>query len=285
MGNAVMKLRTEDITTINIKKINSFSEIELPKDISETLFLIDIDDTIITSTSSWGAVKQFFNMVENACKDGYTPKQAKVGVYPRWLISQSIIRPKLVDPDFLYFFEQIISSASVMGLTARQPFVDGKPSIANVTAEQLRKLDIKFSILEGLEFNEKYTKALHPSEELSAQLNLYDDCQALYHQGILFCHDLNSKGGIFQDFFKHFKKYCESNKLPLPNRIVVIDDGEHNLRSMYETCTALGLAYEGYHIQSTNYHFDPLIAKHEEKMLMPRSRSFHDFGKLSGCYR
>jgi|GEM_PF-3396810 len=280
-----MKSRSEELKPINIKKINRFSEIELPKDANKTLFLIDIDDTIITSTSSWGSVKQFFDMVKNACMEGYNPKQAKVDVYPRWLTSQSIIRPKLVDSSFLCFLEKIMISASVMGLTARQPFVHGKPSIAKVTAEQLNKLDVKFSTFEGLEFNKKYSQTLHPCPKLSAQLGLHDDCETIYHQGILFCHDLNSKGGVFQDFFSHFTKYCESNKIPLPNRIVFIDDGEHNLVSMHKTCTALGLAYEGYHIQSHNYHFDPAIAKHEEKMRMPRSRSFHDFDKLEGCYR
>lgn len=267
---------------MNIKKINTFSEINLPQNMRDTLVLLDIDDTILSSPSSWGSVEQFKAMVEEAREAGYNLKQAKVLVYPRWLTSQSIIRTKLVDEDFLSFFEQIMSSGYVMGLTARQPFIDNKPVIATLTAEQLDKLQVNFPLFDGLEFNKKYKKAVHSDAELATQLNLYDDCETIYHQGILFCHDLNNKGDVFKDFFASFTNYCGIKNQPLPSKVIFVDDARHNLESMYTACTSLGLAYEGYHIQSTNYHFDAKIAKQEEKFQIQRSRSFGDFDRLSG---
>lgn len=267
-----------------IKKINSFSEIKLPESNEGTLFLLDIDDTIFTSISSWGSVKFFHWMVEDACAHGYNLEHAKVLVYPRWLDSQSVILTKLVDPTFPNFLEKITSTAYVMGLTARQAYINKEPVIAEITAAQLEKLKIEIKGFDGLEFNKKYEKPLHSDKELSGALNLFDDCQAIYHKGVLFTHDLNKKGEVFRDFFDTaLSKYCQINKMPLPNKVIFVDDGGHNLESMYDTCTAMGLAYEGYHLQSTGYYFNADNAKLEEAASVQRSRSFSDFGKLSGA--
>ena len=101
-----------DIT--HFKKIESTVMID-----KNTLVLVDIDDTIITSTTHYGSVEFFKKIVRNnAINKNISHEESIIDIYPRWLLSQRIVETELTDK----YIHRILDNkkATILGFTARQ---------------------------------------------------------------------------------------------------------------------------------------------------------------------
>ncbi|MBN8828612.1 MAG: DUF2608 domain-containing protein [Sphingobacteriia bacterium] len=228
-----------------------------------TLILVDIDDTVFSSPSHYGACVDFGRqMYEMVKKTGCTFQQAKILITPDWIRSQSTIKTKLVDDAIHTFFTYAREQgATIIGLTARQP------AIAEVTYKQLTKHKIYFDKLENLIYSQKYSKNLHSNEVLCKEMkHLNHEIEVLFYEGILFCHDLNKKGEVFDHFYEKLLAYRKSNNLKPFERWGFIDDAEHNLVSVKSTAAKHSVDYFAYHIQSSPYLYDAKEARAQEKI-------------------
>jgi ADP-ribose pyrophosphatase YjhB (NUDIX family) len=249
-----------------ITPIKTFQEISAKTD-SETLVLLDIDDTIFRSTSHYGAGEFFAQMVDDeVLKSNCTKSQAKLKVYDRWIKSQLNISTKLIDNKIHKFIKLAkTNNATVIAFTARQP------RIAEITYNQIKKHNIYFDQLPGFTFKEFYRNQIFPDEKWcedeknikicnTTKSKKYDDSQALFYKGILFAHDLNKKGKIFTDFYKKLSAY-EKRKF---KKIIFVDDKLYNLKSLEEAASGLNLEFYGYHIENNFPHDYKLAMKEEE---------------------
>jgi hypothetical protein len=247
----------------SITPMKVFAEIPKGKLDAETLVLIDIDNTILRSSTHYGSFEFFTHIVKDEMKNtGCTEAEAKIKVYDRWLKAQLQISTKLIDNKIHQFIKLAkASNATVIAFTGRSPLV------SKITHSQINRHNIELDQLPGFAFHKQYVNQLYPEPKWCQEHN--DECntisnkknynsQAVFSKGILFAHDLNKKGTVFIDFYNNFSAYKSNIK-----RVIFVDDGLHNLESLKEATAKLGLKYYGYHITS-NYDFDPNLAMEEE---------------------
>jgi hypothetical protein len=181
-----------------------------------------------------------------------TKSQASLRVYDRWRKSQSDVVTSLIDEkihDFIGLAKA--NHSSVIAFTARQP------SIAEITYNQIKKHNIILDQPE-ITFEKIYNNQIFPDTSISSIAKKeFHNSNAIFYKGILFAHDLNKKGVVFADFYKELSKYKNFK------RVVFIDDGLHNLKSLEDATSKLGLEFYGYHIRG-NFPFDPKISLEEE---------------------
>lgn len=250
-----------------ITPIKSFEEISA-KISSDTLVLLDIDDTIFRSASHYGAGEFFAQIVnDEIIKTKCTMSQAKLKVYDRWIKSQLNVSTKLIDEKIRKFIKLVkTNNAVVIAFTARQP------KIAEITYNQIKKHDIYLDQLPGFVFKEFYRNQIFPDQKWceneknvkicnATENKEHDHSQALFYKGILFSHDLNKKGKVFIDFYKKLSNY-EKRKF---KKIIFVDDKLHNLKSLEEAASSLNLEFYGYHIENNVQHDYKLAIKEEAK--------------------
>lgn len=253
-----------------IRSIVSFSQV-LKEDVdANTILLLDIDNTILTSKMSYGSV-DFFKLVirEEIRKNEYTESEAKLRAYPRWFMSQFIAPTILVDNDIYKLIDHIKKKgALVLFFTARQSIT------AELTHNQLTTHSIYTHNLPGFCFEKYYYNQVFP-EKITCQKIIkpnickykkFDISKAMFYKGILFSHDLNDKGKVFLDFYYALLEYTQTNNALRPKKVIIIDDNLDNLVSMEKIATKLGIKFIGYHIKNT-FGFSPSEAKQEELMM------------------
>lgn len=256
-------------TYSTIKPIIKFNEIHQHTEIDEsTLLLIDIDNTILTPNSHYGSDDYFSHIVKKELtKAKLTPAEANLKVYDRWVRAQEIITTRLVDEEIHQFIEKTHAKNAVMiAFTARRPIV------AEITYNQLKKHKIDFDLLPQFSFKKNYTNQIYPDlkwcEEYPKQCanhnRRHHDCESLYKKGILFAHNLNTKGKVFKDFYRALSQYRKDRNFPPIQKIILVDDRLYNLQSLETATKELNLEFYGYHIQFT-VNFDAVKAMNEEK--------------------
>jgi FMN phosphatase YigB (HAD superfamily) len=239
--------------TPTIKPIVKYAEIEDEIINDKTLVLLDIDNTIFRSKIHYGSAEFFAQMVKDeVISKACTESEAKINVYDRWIKSQQLVETKLIDQQIHSFIDIARKNgATIIAFTARQP------TIATITSHQLAKHHIELDKLAGLEFSKSYDHNLSNQNKYSSK--------SIFYEGILFTHDLNAKGRVFIDFYQSYKNYSMQNNFQLPDRIVFVDDGMHNLISLKEVMPPLNVKFYGYHIKS-DFKFDPEVAQREETL-------------------
>ena len=258
-----------EIASSAIKPIIKFNEIDYHVQIDEhTLILIDIDNTILTPNSHYGSDDYFSHIVkEELTKTKLTPAEANLKVYDRWVKAQEIITTRLVDEAIQDFITKSHEkNAITLAFTARRPIV------AEITYNQLKKHNVDFDRLSEFSFKKTYANQIYPDlkwcEENQKKCKThqphYHDCEAFYYKGILFAHNLNTKGKVFKDFYLALSKYRKEKNLPAIQKIILVDDRLHNLQSLETVTKELNLEFYGYHIQFTT-NFDAIKARNEEE--------------------
>lgn len=218
-----------------ITDITHFKEIESTID-KNTLVLVDIDDTIITSTTHYGSVDFFKKIVRNnAINKNISHEESIIDIYPRWLLSQRIIETELTDQ----YIHRILDNkkATILGFTARQPIA------SDITLSQLKKHMIHFKQPKDFHFTKNYGSIRHGTKRVWS----YDYKIATMRNGIVFCHDLNPKGKIFNDLIIELNKLRENQSLSPITKVIFIDDSKNNLESVQIAADKIGINFYGYH--------------------------------------
>lgn len=221
-----------------ITDITNFKEIESTVTMDQnTLVLVDIDDTIFSSTTYYGSVDFFKNTVRNNSISKKIPhEESLIDIYPRWLLSQNIIETQLTD-QYIHKFLNYKKEATILGFTARQPVA------SDITLSQLKKHKINFNQPNNLQFTKNYGNIRQGSKRIWS----YDYKIATLRNGIVFCHDLNPKGKVFNDLIIKLNQFRKNqNQLPI-SKVIFIDDSRNNLESVKIAANKIGLNFYGYH--------------------------------------
>lgn len=220
-----------------IEPVDNFSSLQSYID-NNTIVLFDLDDTTFTSTSFYGSTKFFVKMMhDKISQENLSQGEAKIAIYPEWIESQKQAVITLTDEKIPAHMDTIRKKGiMIYGFTAR------RPELSETTINQLNKLGIKFD-----NHPEKFSLIY------KNQLNetLFDDSEARFVDGVLFCHESNEKGKVFKEWYKWLirqtgRKYT---------KVLLIDDTERNIASMKEAAKDLRLSYVGL-LYKTKYLFE-----------------------------
>ncbi len=226
-----------------ITDITSFKEIESTVTMDQnTLVLVDLDDTIITSTTHYGSVDFFKNTVRNnAINKNISHEESLVDIYPRWLLSQRIVETELTDQ----YIHKILNNkkATILGFTARQPIA------SDITLSQLKKHMIHFKQPQDFHFTKNYGSIRQGAKRIWS----YDYKIAIMRNGIVFCHDLNPKGKVFNDLVFELNKLRENQNLLPITKVIFIDDSKNNLESVEIAANKIGINFYGYHFHKKTH--------------------------------
>ncbi len=251
--------------------IKNFSEINKTVGIDEaTLILLDIDNTLLTPTGDYGTVEHFLHlfkteMMSKQCNE----VEARIAIYERWIRAHGVIKTKLVDDNIHQLIKTAkMNNAVVLAFTARLP------RMKEITLEQLSQHAIMLDELPEMSFSKTYQLtfdlSLTPCHQTTNIVKFPEveqwQAQTLFASGVMFCHDLNTKGMVLKDFFSDLKLYRQRKGFIDIKKIIFVDDGAYNFESMYQAANELNVDFYGFHFQYQN-NFDAIRAANEERSL------------------
>jgi hypothetical protein len=254
----------------SITTITEFSSVPDKVITPESLIFTDIDNTIMRASTHYGSVEfseHLFN--EEFKKNSHTKAQIMLKLAPEWKKGQELVPTTLIDEKVHSFIDRVNARKShVIAFTARQP------NIAQLTYNQLAKHNIFLNDFPNFSFHLAYRVKIFPDEKWCQHNHCSDaiktqhkDIPSIFYKGILFANDLNTKGKVFSDFINYYISYAQSNNLPAPKTVVLIDDKMYNLQSMKEAAATMNLNFYGYHIPSI-FPINLKIALEEEQILL-----------------
>jgi hypothetical protein len=199
-----------------------------------------------------------------------TKAQVALKLASHWKAAQERVPTKLIDDKIENFIRRVtFRKVSIIAFTARPPH------IADLTYNQLAKHNIFMSQVPGFSFNVSYKNQIFPDVNwCKANMKAckggvkkeYHHSPAIFYKGIIFAHDINTKGSVFLDFFRQYKAYAKSLGLKEPTKVILIDDKMYNLLSVQDLAKKIGIDFYGYHIAS-NFILDTDQASKEKKLL------------------
>lgn len=229
-------------STSKMVEISSIKDVVKYVD-QNTLILFDLDKTLISANTSYGSADWFYCLIEEDIKKGLSKDESIMNHYPQWVASQNVITPIVTEPDLQKtIYELQTSSLLTQGLTSRQP------SVSKPTLLQLNTLGITFPTINTISI----TNVKYP---------------VLYKNGVIFAHDLNSKGSVFTKWFDQAK--TQNSDVAKVEKIIFVDDSKKHVIDMYDAVSRFpNIQYIGLHFTGFQpLNFDCSMAKHEESIL------------------
>lgn len=203
---------------------------------SDTLVLLDLDNTVFRSPTSLGSAQWFYHLVETGKASGLDRASAVTAYYPFYAHTQRFCPAETCDPrmaDLIRSWQE--QGYAVLGLTSRQPV------LASTVIGFLDNLGINFS----------HNPWNH------ANIALAGKAVGCWYCGVIFAHDLNDKGEILHQFLNQVDA-------SVIKKIVFVDDLPHNIEAVQRVAESRRLAYVGlrYGIEDERVAaFDPAIAE------------------------
>lgn len=238
----------------------------------DTLFLVDLDNTLFEAKQALGHANWFYDELRERQQKGMSREEAIRDTYPFWVKIQAVCPVKPLEDDFVPILLSMQNlGASVMALTHRQP------SVADATVRQVASLGFDFtktapakssvnflvrpgvpiepeapapassssSIVQGIAASSPASavEASSPFDTLPCVANPADSfvipaaTPTLYLQGILFVGDYNKKGDVFIPFLSLINQS--------PKKIVFIDDKRKNVEELEQALAGSGIEYIG----------------------------------------
>lgn len=206
---------------------------------SETLLVLDLDNTLIESVSHYGSYQWGNFLTRNALQEGLSLEMALDKIMPLWEKAQYDIEIKPIEEELHIFMNQAsLIGVKKMALTGRSP------KIADITFEFLEKHRINFSSW-GLP---------HLSFELP---NEY-----LFEKGVFFAGTRNEKGAVLFQFMNQINDKFK--------RVVFVDDQMHLVKQVQKALEKLPFEYYGVRYSGADKRvaaFDYSLAELERKKL------------------
>ncbi len=216
---------------------------------SNTLFIFDIDHTLIEPSQIIGSAHWEKYLASKLMSQGFTYHEACIRAFHQWRTIQHLTQVKPVET-VIYEFIKAIQALNIitLGLTAR----DG--TLSQLTFDQLN------------------------SVQLSHAFNMHGDS-----------HDFSSNypcsfrnGAVFCGFNKKdegLKLFLEHSKLE-PKKIIFVDDQRSHVDELEDLSRSMNIEYVGMTYHASGHHkFDPKIADIQEKYL-PKLISDHEAMEL-----
>lgn len=209
------------------------------------IIFLDLDSTLFNGDAELGTTQAFYDYyIPQLQSEGWSREEVLSDHYSIWLKHQNKASNHLVEATILSTIEKWKEEGhTVLGLTARQPVIAPK------TLQILEELGIAFS---------KVGKELFSSDFAS-------DFPALFAEGVLFAHDLNSKGEILSLFAKLKPELFEN-----VSTLAFFDDRKKNVESVREAAKNLGKDYIGIwytHETPKETELDTKICQVQERLL------------------
>lgn len=199
-----------------------------------TLFVFDLDNTLIETAQHLGSDQWFTHRLEHFMDKGHSIDEALNLVVPHWLDIQSKTHMRHVDPCIPELLKKMHQShVSMIALTKRPP------ELATRTLEQLAPLHIDFS----------------KTSEIAGPFIFTELKDSLYRNGIIFVAPQLEKGPVLSAFIKRMKTP--------PKKIVLIDDKMSHIQNVALAIESLHIPFVGIRYGGADEKvksFDPKIA-------------------------
>jgi len=192
----------------------------IPHLLQGTLLVLDIDDTIITSSTYIGSISWVHDLIRKFILNGYSRQEAGYKAYILWRDAQKKTNAILTEKDASLLFE---NPCDCIGCTARSP------EVFSITMQQLGGVGISFD-----------------NDSLSCTAENY--CLSMFAKGIIFCGG-QSKGGALFEFLHASSSYT------MPDRIVMVDDTLEQLEDVGVFCESNEIDFFGFHYRRCNNQF------------------------------
>lgn len=178
-----------------------------------TLLVLDLDNTLVESSSHFGSYQWGKKMIQKAIQDGMSVEDALDYIMPQWDEAQKQVQLALIEEHAPKCFETFHSQvAKIIGLTGRSP------QVAPLTLEGLEQINLTFSSIEHtMQF-----KLPHPIH---------------FEKGVLFVGAKNNKGDALIQFIKQTKERF--------HRVVFLDDQINYIEQVEQALIPLSIEYIG----------------------------------------
>jgi FMN phosphatase YigB (HAD superfamily) len=199
-----------------------------------TLFVFDLDNTLIETAQHLGSDQWFSYQLESHLAQGLSIEETLEQILPKLSYVYNKTDLRLVDPcipDLLKRMKQ--KHVHMIGLTKRDP------KFAKRTIEQLESVHIDFS--QTAHFKESF---------------VFDELKgSLYQNGVIFIAENGDKGPHMEAFLKRLSK--------MPKKIVMIDDKLSHVESVSRAVEKLNIPFVGIRYGAADErvkNFDPEVA-------------------------
>lgn len=199
---------------------------------SDSLVILDLDDTVIEPQQTLGGDKWFYDLIDQRRAAGHTLEAALELALQDWTEVQHHVTMKPVEPRTHLVIRKLQAGGNrVIGLTARDS------TLADRTIQQLSKIGVDFKI----------SPISRKSVILDEKTNLR------YHEGIIFVGETKKKGQALLKFLDHHRVR--------PKHVIFLDDKEKHVRCVEETLNELGIThvalwYKGAEAKNSAYNRD-----------------------------
>jgi hypothetical protein len=240
---------------IEIKSINEITFL-LEQATTETLFLLDVDDTLITPLSSSFRPQKdgSLNLIDQLKNRKEKIKDFHL-ILGQWRLQRKVMLVENTWPKTLRFLLE--KDIPVFGLTKMDTGSFGPiPSVEEWRLKELNQLGLFF------------TSAVNGTS--SIRLNTSQEKYSAFKEGILFTGPF-SKGETLSEFLKHTKLQ--------PKEIVFIDDRLDYIKDVQQTATDLGYDFKGIHYRATETlpgESNPNIIKIQQHYLLNHQKWLED---------
>lgn len=210
----------------------------------DTLFIVDIDNTLIESSQHVGSIQWGDYLAEEYAKEGgKTYEEVDYFVSDYWCRVQPYIKVRCVDQNTPELFKKLHEKGiTVLGLTAR------RPNEIDYTLQQLASVDIEM------------TQQILNTFRLD--LSFQDGEPCLYDKGILFCTPAHKKSAVLKAFLNQIGY--------LPKRIIFIDDKLSHVVDLERFAKELDAEYLGIRFSGADGRvktFNPEVANLQYEFL------------------
>ena len=208
----MMETKTSTVAKNSISEISNVGDV-LPYLSEGALLVLDIDDTIITSSTYEGSISWIDYLTEKFVGEGFSQHDAFEKAVEIWQETQSTVSVQLIEEDIHALFER---ANYVVGCTSRPV------TMLSVTMEQLQTVGISFGHHDSFPIDTKTA-----------------DCSAYFSNGIIF-GDGGEKGELLFTFL-HASEIYE-----MSSRIIMIDDSLCHLEEVLASCRQHNVDYYGF---------------------------------------
>ncbi len=206
---AIFSLNAELIETNDINHATEYVE-------EETLFIFDLDNTLIETAQHLGSDQWFSHQFETHLAQGNSVDQTLEKLVPKLAFIYEKTEMRLVDPCIPDLLNRMkAKNVRMFALTKRDP------AFASLTLKQLSYLEIDFSQAAGI-----------------ADSFIFDELAgSLYKNGVIFIANNGDKGHHIEALYHRLEKK--------PKRIVMIDDKMSHVESVARAASKLNLPFVG----------------------------------------
>lgn len=227
-----------------IKETNDFAHVLTYLE-EATLFVFDLDNTLIETAQHLGSDQWVSHKMEHLTKEGLSPDEAFDQILPQLIEVHNRSEMRYVDPvipDLLYKMQK--KQIPMIGLTKREPL------LSECTLKQVASLHLDF----------------HKTAPLKEEIVFHELQGTVSKEGIVFVGHGVEKGPALIVYLRKLKK--------LPKKIVVIDDKMSNILNIANALKQLDIDFIGVRYGAADEKvkaFNPKIAdmqwEHFQKIL------------------